>query len=153
MGPLGRLELTVYPVGKRQQESCTAAPDMIVCRQEVQCPARLFHGTGSIAERLGAKGAGEGDRPRQRPELLRVRNHHPDRRGPSRPVARVDRAARSARRLAKGCLKPPLGIAQAGRRGIHLTHPQQGEGVVCAEHRSRADQIVRYDFEPLEQPG
>ena len=73
----GRLEIAARPVRERQQQSCTAAPDMVVRRQEVQCPARLLHGAGHIAERLGAEGTGEGDRPRQRPELLRVRNHHP----------------------------------------------------------------------------
>src|SRR5438874_8738025 len=96
MGPLGRLQLAVYPVGKREQQSCTAPPDMIVYWQKVQCPSRLLHGTGHIAERLGAEGPGESDRPGQRPELFRIHNHHPDRRGLSRSVARV---ARSAQRL------------------------------------------------------
>src|SRR5437763_14466897 len=82
---------------------------MVVCWQQVQCPARLFHGTAYIAEGLGAKGPGEGDRTRQRPELLRIHNHHPDRCGSSGSVARV------ARRLGGGCIKPPLGIVQSGR--------------------------------------
>ena len=109
---------------KRQHQSCTAAPDVVICRQEVQCPARLLHGPGHIAERLGAEGTCEGDRPRQGPELLLVRNHHPRLARRSRSRARADRA-----------VKPLLGIRQPGRRGIHFTDAQQGEGVVRAEHR------------------
>jgi hypothetical protein len=36
---------------------------MVIGRQEIKCPARLLHRAGHVAERLGAEGTGEGDRP------------------------------------------------------------------------------------------
>src|SRR5918911_3145565 len=133
MGLLGRLEIAARPLRQREKRRCPAPPDVVTLGQEVQRAARVLYGARQIAERLGAKGSGEGDRPRQRPELRLVRDHHMG-------------------RFAPRSLEPQFGIPQPGRRVVHLTHAQEGEGVVRAENGPCTDEVVRYQLEPFEEP-
>ena len=130
MDTLGLLEVAARPVRKGQQEAGPAAPDVIVFRQEVQRASGLVCSAGNIADSLGAERSGEGDRPRERPELLLVSNQH-------------SRRQRAFASRVHSSVEPSFGVVQAGVRQRHFAESQDRKRIVGAQHWPDPNHVVR----------